>query len=80
MVSYMEETVKIDSKGRLVLPAHIRLDDPRVITESTFQDIDKKVEKWKETALRLKSKALTEDVEEEWKWMSREYAKRKLSV
>lgn len=94
MVSKMEEPVKMDRQGRLVLPArirhslgleeggrlHIRLDGPRVIIEPAHEEIEKNVDEWKETTLRLKSRAFTEDVEEGWKWMSREYARRKLGL
>jgi len=90
----MEETVKIDKQGRLVLPSHtrkllglkeggsiyIRIDGSRAVLEPALEDLDERVAEWKEAALRLKASAFTEEVAESWKWMSREYARSKLGL
>lgn len=94
MVNRMEEIVRVDRQGRLVLPSHIRkslglkdggsifirVDGSRAVLEPAFQDLSESVNEWKEATLRLKSKAFAEKVEESWKWMSREYARRKLGL
>lgn len=94
MVHLMEETIKVDRQGRLVLPSRIRktlglkdggrifirVNGSRVVLEPAFEDLDNRVMEWKEVALGLKPEAFTEDVEESWKWMSLEYARRKLGL
>jgi len=94
MVNQMEEIVRIDRQGRLVLPSHIRkslglkdggsilirVDGSRAVLEPAFQDLSESVDEWKEATLKLKSKAFAEKIEESWKWMSREYARRKLGL
>ncbi len=90
----MEYIVKIDRQGRVVIPAPIRkalslkgdskaivrLDGPRIIIEVVDKSLEKRVESWRELALSTKAELFTEDVEESWKWMSHEYAKRKLGL
>jgi len=90
----MEDVVVIDKQGRLVLPSRIRevlglkgggqvsirLDGSRVILEPTSKDIKENVQEWVSLALSLKADAFTEESEESWKWMSREYARRKLGL
>jgi len=94
VVNIVEETVKVDRQGRLILPSRVRrslglrdggtvsvrLDGSRVVLEPAFQDLERKVEEWKQTVLRLKTEAFTEPAEESWKWMSREYARSKLGL
>jgi len=94
MVRRMEETIKVDRQGRLVLPSHvrktlglkdggrifIRVNGSRVVLEPAFEDLSERVAEWEEATLRLKSEAFTEEVEESWKWMSHEYARRKLGL
>lgn len=90
----MEYTVNIDKQGRLVIPspirealglkgggeAVIRLDDLKLVIEIVDKDLEKKVEEWRKTALSLHAEPFTEEVEESWKWISREYAERKLGI
>ncbi|MGB9622894.1 MAG: AbrB/MazE/SpoVT family DNA-binding domain-containing protein [Candidatus Bathyarchaeia archaeon] len=90
----MEDSVTIDKQGRLVLPSHIRevlglkeggqvsirLDGSRVILEPISKDIKEKVQEWANIALSLKVEAFTEEYNESWKWMSREYARKKLGL
>jgi len=94
MVKSMENAVTIDRQGRLVLPSHIRevlglkegghvsirLDGFRVILEPMSKDLEGKVQEWANLALSLRVEAFTEEFRESWKWMSREYARRKLGL
>lgn len=90
----MEDATTIDKQGRLVLPAHIRealglkgggevtirLDGPRVIIEPVSNDVKKKVREWIDLTKSLEAEAFTEETDESWKWMSSEYARRKLGL
>lgn len=90
----VEQIVRVDRQGRLVLPAFIRksvglkdggkvsvrLDGFRVIIEPVFTDLEKSVKSWRESTLKLHVTPFTEDVQESWKWMSRDYARRKLGI
>jgi len=94
MVNVVENSVTVDRQGRLVLPSNIRevlglkeggqvsirLDGSRIILEPTSKDLDESVREWVSIALSLKAEAFTEESRESWKWMSREYAKRKLGL
>lgn len=93
-MNLVEETVKIDKQGRLVLPAvirektglkgggkvSIRLDGPRVIIEPILENLEENVKRWKESTLRLHADPFTEEIHESWKWIDREYARRKLGI
>jgi len=93
MIIVMEE-INIDKRGRLVLPASIRkhiglkeggrvsvrLDGFRVVIEPIFEDLEESVKRWREMTLGFHAKPFTEDIQENWKWMSREYARRKLGI
>ncbi|MDJ0270531.1 MAG: AbrB/MazE/SpoVT family DNA-binding domain-containing protein [Aigarchaeota archaeon] len=90
----MEDSINIDRQGRLVLPSHIRkllglkeggrvtirLDGRRAVLEPEPVDYKERVQEWVNSALALKAEAFTEESEESWKWMSREYARRKLGL
>ena len=94
MVNSVENIVAIDRQGRLVLPSNvrevlglkeggnvsIRLDGSRVILEPVSKDLERKVQEWADLALGLRVEAFTEEPRESWKWMSREYARRKLGL
>ncbi|MEM4416993.1 MAG: AbrB/MazE/SpoVT family DNA-binding domain-containing protein [Nitrososphaerota archaeon] len=94
MVRLVEDSVNVDKQGRLVLPAYIRevlgikqggrvtikLDGRRAILEPEQVDIGERVREWVNTAIALRAEAFTEESEESWKWMSREYARRKLGL
>jgi len=94
MVKNVENAVTIDRQGRLVLPSHIRevlglkegghvsirLDGSRVILEPMSKDLEGKVQEWADIALSLRVEAFTEGSRESWKWMSREYARKKLGL
>ncbi|MEM2920802.1 MAG: AbrB/MazE/SpoVT family DNA-binding domain-containing protein [Candidatus Bathyarchaeia archaeon] len=90
----MEDSIIIDKQGRLVLPSRIRealglkeggqltvrLDGSRVILEPASKDLVKKVQDWANLAATNKSEAFAEEYGESWKWMSHEYARRKLGL
>lgn len=94
MVITMDEAITIDRQGRMVVPSHIRealgikdggrisirLDGPRLILEPASKDVKEQVNKWTKLARDSKAEACTEETEENWKWMSREYARRKLGL
>ncbi|MEM2227076.1 MAG: AbrB/MazE/SpoVT family DNA-binding domain-containing protein [Candidatus Bathyarchaeia archaeon] len=94
MVSIVEESISIDKQGRLVLPFRIRealglregghmtirLDGSRVILEPAPKGLEERVREWADMALSLKAEAFAEGPEEGWKWMSLEYARRKLGL
>ncbi|MBN2336412.1 AbrB/MazE/SpoVT family DNA-binding domain-containing protein [Candidatus Bathyarchaeota archaeon] len=86
--------MSVDKQGRLVLPAHlrealgikgggevsVRLDGPRVIIEPVSNDVKKNVQQWMDLARSHVDEAFTEEPDESWKWMSSEYARRKLGL
>ncbi|MEM3438018.1 MAG: AbrB/MazE/SpoVT family DNA-binding domain-containing protein [Nitrososphaerales archaeon] len=90
----MEDTVTIDKQGRLVLPSHIRealglkeggqvsirLNGSRIILEPISKNVKEKVQEWVNLALSLNVEAFTEESKESWKWISLEYARRKLGL
>ena len=94
MVNIVENSITLDKQGRLVLPSHIRealglkngghitlrLDGSRIILEPASKDLKEKVQEWMTLALNLKAEAFTEKSKESWKWMSREYAEKKLGL
>ncbi len=94
VVNNVENAITIDRQGRLVLPSHIRealglkeggqvsvrLIGSRVILEPISKDLKERVQEWATFAISVKAEAFTEEPKESWKWMSREYAKRKLGL
>lgn len=90
----MEETVNIDKQGRIVVPAHlretlgikeggevsIRLDGTRLIIEPVPEDLEERVTEWIQHTRNQRTEAFTEEATESWKWMSNEYARKKLGL
>ena len=58
----------------------VRLDGRRVVLEPEPKDLKERVEEWMNSALALNAEAFTEEFEENWKWVSREYARKKLGL
>jgi AbrB family looped-hinge helix DNA binding protein len=94
MVKSMVNAVKVNEQSRMVLPSRvreafgikkggqitIRMDGSKVILKPINTDVKKKVQEWVNLSRNLKAEILTEDPSESWKWMSREYARRKLGL
>jgi len=90
----MEEKLSMDKQGRIVLPSRIRkamgmeeggqllarLDGSRIVLEPFSGDLGKSVDEWADLVRSLEVEVFAETSEESWKWMSREYAKRKLGL
>jgi AbrB family looped-hinge helix DNA binding protein len=94
MEEKMEKPTYIDKQGRLILPSHIRealdlkagvemtirLDGSRIIIEPISKDVKTKVREWEDLTKSLRTEVFTEETDESWKWMSSEYARRKLGL
>jgi AbrB family looped-hinge helix DNA binding protein len=94
MVMSMDEAITIDRQGRMVVPSHmrealgvkdggsisIRLDGPRLILEPTSKNVKEQVNNWTKIAKDTKAEAFTEETEDSARWMSDEYARRKLGL
>jgi bifunctional DNA-binding transcriptional regulator/antitoxin component of YhaV-PrlF toxin-antitoxin module len=94
MVRMMDGEITIDRQGRLVMPSHllealgvkdggqisIRLDGPRLILEPAPKYTKERVDEWAKLARDTYAEANTEETGESWKWMSREYVRRKLGL
>ena len=94
MVKSVEDAIKVDRQGRLVLPSDvrkafgikdggevtIRIDGSRVILEPVRTDVKKSVQEWEDLSRSLNAEVFTDEASESWKWMSREYARRKLGL
>jgi len=94
MVKIVENAIKVDEQGRMVLPSRvreafgikkggqitIRMDGSKVILEPLSMDVEKKVQEWANLSRKLKTEIFAEESNESWKWMSRDYARRKLGL
>jgi virulence-associated protein VagC len=58
----------------------IRVEGGRIIIEPISRDLKRKVEEWVKTMLNIKAEPFSEEIEETWKRMDEEYAKRKLGL
>lgn len=90
----MEENITVDRQGRMVVPSHlrealgvkdggqisIRLDGPRLVLEPAPKDLKDRSRQWADLARGTRAEALTEEPKETWKWMTLEYARRKLGL
>ncbi len=90
----MEETVNIDKQGRLVIPVHlreclgvseggevfIRVEGGRLVIEPIQEDLEKKVGMWVRLAKRESAQAMSERTPLSWKWMSEDYATKKIRL
>ena len=93
MVKYMEYS-KIDKHGRVAIPSRIRklvgvegetevqirVEGRRIIIEPISKDVEARVREWVEEVLNMNIKPSQEEIEESWKWVSREYAEKKLGL
>ena len=91
----MEYEVSVDKQGRMVIPSQVRkrlglsgggklllrVINGKIELVPISKDLEKGVAKWKKMAMATRSKAFTEDhAGGDWKWVSREYAERKLGL
>ena len=58
----------------------MRLDGSRVIIEPISNDVKKNVREWENLTKSLRAEAFTEETDESWKWMSSDYARRKIGL
>ena len=62
----------------------LKLNGDRVVIEARRdKDIERKSDEWLQTVLKTRATIFSDDSEaedESWKWMSREYARRKLGL
>ncbi|MCS4540614.1 MAG: AbrB/MazE/SpoVT family DNA-binding domain-containing protein, partial [Thaumarchaeota archaeon] len=84
----------VDKQGRLVLPSRIReslglkeggivtvrLDGSRLVIEPKSQAVESRVREWVVLATNTKNALFGEEQKESWKWMSHDYARRKLGL
>jgi len=95
VVMFVEERLKVDRQGRLTLPSSLRkrlglkrdggtvsfrLDGTRLILQPISEDLERLVAEWQEMVTELHVEPFTEVEEQSWKWMSLEYARRKLGL
>lgn len=90
----MEEALSVDEQGRVVLPAYIRKamgirgrckllirrEGSKIVLEPFPENLSRSVEEWANLARTTRAEIFSETVEDSWKWMSLEYARRKLSL
>lgn len=91
----MAYKLKVDKQGRLILPSGlrerlglratggivaVRLDGSRMIVEPISEDLEKTVMEWRNVVTGLRAEPFTESTDSGWKWMSLEYARRKLGL
>ncbi|MCS7367059.1 MAG: AbrB/MazE/SpoVT family DNA-binding domain-containing protein [archaeon YNP-WB-062] len=88
------EYSRIDKQGRIVIPSRIRkligvegeaevlirVEGGRIVIEPVSRNLEERVKEWVETALSMRAEPFSEEVEGAWKWMSEDYAKRKLGL
>ncbi len=58
----------------------IRVEGSKMVLELLHENLRESVEKWVNLAQSTKAEINTEEPEESWKWISRDYAKRKLGI
>jgi len=94
MVNSVEYEVSIDRQGRIVIPAPIRkalgiigggklllrLRNGKVELIPVDKSLEERVSRWVEEVLKTKVEPFSEKVKEEWKWVSKDYAERKLGI
>jgi len=94
MVEDVEYKVSVDRQGRLVIPAPLRrrlglsnggmvvlrVRGDKVVIEVVDEDLDERIGRWRALVLSVRAELMCEEISESWKWMSVEYAKRKLGL
>jgi hypothetical protein len=67
-------------RDRWLLRRFRTLDGSRIVLQPVSEDLEKKVEEWRDMVMALHVEPFAEDAGESWKWMSPEYARRKLGL
>ncbi len=94
MVYFVDESVSVDKQGRLVVPAHLRQslgikdggrvmiyqDGKKIVLEPINEDVERSVKEWSRKAREMATSMNTEASSTSGKWMSDEYAKKKLGL
>lgn len=95
MVRILDEIVRVDGQGRIVIPSEIRRSlgireggrlrlrvyGSKIVLERLSEEgLDERVEEWVNVARETEVKVSVGEPGESWKWMSHEYAKRKLGL
>lgn len=90
-----EEIVRVDSQGRIIIPVSIRRNlgirsgaslrikiyGSKIILEPiSDENLKERIKEWADTTQRVKAEVGSGEVEKSWKWISCEYAKRKLGL
>ena len=88
------EYSKIDKQGRVFIPERmremvgiegeievlVRVEDGRIVIEPIPGDLERRVEEWVRAVLSIKIEPSPEVAGGSWKWMSEDYARRKLGI
>lgn len=95
VVGLVEYEVSVDRQGRMVIPASVRrllglsgggklllrVRNGKVELIPMDRSLEERACRWKEMVLATRSEPFAEEeVGEEWKWVSRDYAERKLGL
>lgn len=94
MVLKMEDQVTVDRQGRLVLPAKIRkslgleggetllirLSGNRATIEVRAKSLEERLKEFSALVKTNRAQMMTERTRGSWKWMSEEYARKKLGL
>lgn len=90
----MDESVSVDRQGRLVVPAHLReklgikdggrliisQDGRKLVLEPVDEDVEALVNEWEKKTKDASIPMNTEEPNPSGKWMSDEYARKKLGL
>ena len=90
----MDESVSVDKQGRLIVPAHLRenlgikdggqliisQDGRKLVLEPVDMDMEALVNDWEKKTRETSIPMNTEEPQTSGKWMSEEYARKKLGL
>lgn len=91
----MEYEVNVDRQGRMVIPSQVRrklglsgggklllrVINGKIELVPISKDLEERVAEWKKMTMATRTRAFVEEhAGGEWKWVSREYAERKLGL
>ena len=58
----------------------VTLDGARIVLEPVDENLERRVAEWKNAVLALHAEAFTEEIEESWRWIDIDYARRKVGI